>query len=559
MRDPETGPETEPVGLQDVGDRPDPAADRGIYPVVEPTGPSEPADPAGGGGAEVRRDEGPVAAAADTAREQQREDGRSRLWHGDTPTQPMPIVDRLRHTPYRMSRSPKELTASESEVQAAGEAIDIALRLGELMLRCGAAASKVEASIVAVGAAAGLRRLDVDITLQSLLMQCVLSDGQTITRLRVVQGSRQDFARLDGIHRLVEEIVADGFDAPVVRDRLRRIQIHRRNYPDWMVLISTGVFAGAVTFMLGAGFVAVLITIGSAMVVHRSTRVLGNHGFPEFYQVAAGGFIATSLAWLAYVAGIRDWLPLSVADFAYMVAGGIVVLLPGRAMASAVEDVISGYQVTGAGRMLAVLLNTSGLIIGVAGSLSLTLAVANALESDFVSPEVLDLRTFGAPLSSAVIGAFVLGLFASVTVLSRRLLLVPIALLSAGAVLVYRTMSDVVGMGQSSSVGVGAVFVGVLGALIATRAGAPALTVIIPSSFGLLPGLTIFRGLYEMVVSSGPFAGTLSVQSGITTLLGAMATLLAIATGTTLGDIMMNPVGRRLSRARWDHRRRRQG
>lgn len=85
------------------------------------------------------------------------------------------------------------------------------------------------------------------------------------------------------------------------------------------------------------------------------------------------------------------------------------------------------------------------------------------------------------------------------------------------------------------------------------------MTVIVPASFGLLPGLTIFRGLYEMVVSSGPDAGTLSVQSGLTTLLGAVATLLAIATGTTLGDIIMSPVGRRWSRVEWDKRRRRQG
>ena len=65
--------------------------------------------------------------------------------------------------------------------------------------------------------------------------------------------------------------------------------------------------------------------------------------------------------------------------------------------------------------------------------------------------------------------------------------------------------------------------------------------------------------LYEMVISAGPDAGTLSVMSGLTTLLGAVATLMAIATGTTLGDIIVSPVGRRWSRAHWDKRRRRQG
>ncbi|MCA1783249.1 MAG: threonine/serine exporter ThrE family protein [Dermatophilaceae bacterium] len=484
---------------------------------------------------------------------------RESIWKGDTPTDPLPIVERLRHTPYRLFRPSDDVHAADREEKAAIEAIDIALRLGELMLRCGAPAAEIEASILAVSAAAGLRRLDVDITLQSLLMQCVLSDGQTITRLRVVQSSRQDFARLDAIHRLVNEIVAEGWDAARVRDRLRRIQIHRRNYPDWVVVVATGIFAGAVTLMLGAGLVAVLIATGSAMVVRQSTRFLGRHGYPEFYQVALGAFVATVIAWLAYVAGVQDWLPLSGADFAFMVAGGIIVLLPGRAMASAVEDVISGYQVTGAGRMLAVFLNTSALIIGVAGALSVTFAASNALQFSFVSPEVLDLRSFEGPLLSAVVGALILGFFASITVQSRRMLLVPIALLSSLGVLVSRTMTDLVGAGASISVGVAAVVIGILGALIGSRAGSPTLTVIIPASFGLLPGLTIFRGLYEMVISSGPDAGTLSVMSGLTTLLGAVATLLAIATGTTLGDIMMNPIGRRWSRVQWDRRRRRQG
>jgi uncharacterized membrane protein YjjP (DUF1212 family) len=484
---------------------------------------------------------------------------RPSLWLGEPPTEPMAIVERLRHTPYQLTRTAEELTAAAAEQQAALEAVDIALRLGELMLRCGAAAAEVEASIVAVSAAAGLRRLDVDITLQSILLQCVLSDGETVTRLRVVQSSRQDFARLDAIHRLVGEIVTTGWDATDARKRLRRIQIHRRAFPDWMVVVATGVFAGAVTLMLGAGFVAILIATGSAMAVRQSTRFLGRHGYPEFYQLAFGAFVATTIAWFAYVAGMQGWLPLSGADFAYMVSGGIIVLLPGRAMASAVEDVISGYQVTGAGRMLAVFLNTSALIIGVGGALSLTLAISNALQFSFVSPEVLDLRSSGAPIVNALVGALVLGFFASITVQSRRRLLIPIALLSALGLLVFRTMNGALGAGATVSVGVAAVVIGVVGASVATRAGAPTMTVIVPASFALLPGLVIFRGLYEMVISSGPEGSTLSLMAGFTTLLGAVATLLAIATGTTLGDIIMNPLGRKWSRARWDKRRRRQG
>ena len=486
-----------------------------------------------------------------------------RFWQGDTPTEPMPIIDRLRHTPYRMVVARAEAARAEAEQHAveeksAAEAMDLALRIGELMLRCGAAAAKVETSIVALGASAGLQRLDVDITLQSLLMQCVLSDGTTITRLRVVQSSRQDFARLDAIHRLVDEVATEGWDPASVRKRLRVIQTHRRNYPDWMVLVSTGIFAAAVTFMLGAGLLATFITMLSGMAVHRTTRFFGDHGYPEFYQNAFGAFLATLIAWLVYVVGVQTPVPLSGADFAYMVAGGIVVLLPGRATAAAVEDVISGYQVTGAGRILAVFLNTAGLTIGVGAALSVTFAAVGWLDGRFVSPEILDLRSFASPTVPAVVGAFFLGTFASVTLQSRRRLLVPIGLLCVLAVLISRVLTDVAGLGITIASGAAAVVLGVLGRLLASRLGSLPMTIIIPASFGLLPGLAIFRGLYEMAASH-PSLAELSVQSGITTLLGAFATLLAIATGTMLGEIAVGPAGHRLSRARWDKRRRRQG
>ena len=221
----------------------------------------------------------------------------------------MPIVERLRHTPYRIPRPAEELAAA-AEYQAALDAIDIALRLGELMLRSGAAAAKVEASVIAVGAAAGLQRLDLDITLQSMHLQCVLPDGRTITRLRVVQGARQDFARLDAIHQLVEQVIVEEWDAESVRERLRSIQIQRRNYSDLLVLLATGVLAGAVTFMLGASPVAALVAMLAGIAVHRTTKFLGRR-LSGVLEMAFGAFIGTFIAWLGYVVGVKTPVPLS--------------------------------------------------------------------------------------------------------------------------------------------------------------------------------------------------------------------------------------------------------
>ena len=76
------------------------------------------------------------------------------------------------------------------------------------------------------------------------------------------------------------------------------------------------------------------------------------------------------------------------------------------------------------------------------------------------------------------------------------------------------------------------------------------MVLVVPASFALLPGLTIFRGLYELVAVSGDSPGSLSIQSGLTTLLGAGAILIAIATGTVFGEILASPWDRSVRGAR---------
>ena len=73
-----------------------------------------------------------------------------------------------------------------------------------------------------------------------------------------------------------------------------------------------------------------------------------------------------------------------------------------------------------------------------------------------------------------------------------------------------------------------------------------ALTPISRDRYKRITGLTIFRGLYELVAVGGGAAGSLSLQSGVTTLFGAFAVLLAIATGTVLGELLASPWDRQI-------------
>jgi uncharacterized membrane protein YjjP (DUF1212 family) len=475
----------------------------------------------------------------------------ARIWRGEEVTETLPMVEALRHTPYRNPRV-RQAAAEEREARAS---LDLALRVGELMLRCGAGAPQVESSVVAVAAAAGLDHLEVDITLQSLLVQCTTPSGAPLTMLRVVRSSTRDFARLTDVHEFVERLVAGEYDREGAAERLREIRRARRFWPRWVVRLAGGLVAGAVAVMLGAGAFAAVVAAGSALLVGWAGRVLGRQGLPEFYQAALGGLVATLIAWGAFSLGAQGWLPLSSSEFAFIVAGGIVVLLPGRTVASAFEDAISGYSVTGAGRMFAVFLTTAGIILGVATGLAVTREVAGALDLSLGAPSIVATRALEAPVAVAVVGACVVGLAGAVSLRSRRRLVVPAGLLAALAVAVSLAVGRVDGSGPLAAAGIAALVLGFAGRLLALRLGAPAMVLVVPGSYSLLPGLAIFRGLYEMVNGSGADAGTLSLQGGITTLLGAMAVLLAIAAGSVLGDFLASPFDHRIVQKRRARRR----
>lgn len=485
--------------------------------------------------------------------------GRMRFLQGEPVTEPLPLADTLRHTPYR---DPRTMEAPEQEASVRG-ALELAVRVGELLLRCGAGTRDVEAAVVAVAAAAGLRRLELDITNQSLLAQAPTPSGVPVTLLRVVRSNSRDFARLTAIHGLVEELVSGGIDdVDDATRKLRKIQRRTRLYPRWLISFGYAGLAGSVCALLGGHTMAIAVAIISALLVDRIGRELTRRAVPYFYVAAVGGAVSVVLAWCGYLVGTHGWIGLEMppTDFAYAIAAGIVVLLPGRAMASAVEDAVTGYPVTGAGRLLTVFLVTSGIIVGIAAGLSLTLRMDKALNLELTAPKSLSFDSQPAALWLQIICGAIGAVASAVTtrVLPRHLL--PAGVLGAVGLALAGGLPRSLGIGgfhfgSTTAIAVAAIVIGIFGRLIGLRLGAPALVVVVPAVSPLLPGLRIFRGMYEAV--AGSVVGTSITAQGqaISTLMGAAAVALAISTGVVMGDVLSSPFDRKALHRRRARRR----
>ena len=399
--------------------------------------------------------------------------------------------------------------------QEAHRALELALRAGELLLSAGASAAEVTATCSAVARAGGLRRVECDITFTSITVSGQPADeGGPISGLRLVQLRELDYSRATAVHDVVAELTEGRIGAREAEERLRAVTAARHPYRRPVVTAARALLAAAVALLLGAGAIVTAAAFAATVLVGLTIDALGRRGIPAFFQNAAGGLIATSVA-LALVAadlGVRP--PL-------VVAGGIVLLLPGVTLVGAVHDAITGFYVTASARAFETFLLTAGIISGVAVGLSIGVRLGAPVR--MWEPPVSGLGDVPLQVLAAALAS---GSFAVSSHAPRRTLL-PAATAGALGWGVFLGL-DRLQLSPTLASASAAVVIGLGSYVLARRQRVPVVVYVAAGIIPLLPGLAIYRGLRRL--TEGDTLG------GITLLGTAVTVGLALAAGALLGE-----------------------
>ncbi|WAL66162.1 threonine/serine exporter family protein [Amycolatopsis cynarae] len=406
--------------------------------------------------------------------------------------------------------------------------LDLVLRIGEVQMASGAGASDVTATILSLTSALGLPHCEVDVIFTSITVTCHRSTGMApVTALRVVRSRGLDYTRLSATEMLVQQINRGNLSAEEAYAELDRITRAPHPYPRWVATLAWGGMAFFVTLIIGGGLDVALGALVISALVDRLGRQLNKYALPFFFQQVLGGFVATGLATLAVETGLVP------TKFSTLVASAaITVLLSGLSTVSAVQDAITGYNVTAAGRTMETGLMSAGLITGVA----LALNAAKVLGFGQVVPELPAQTALGLPVVTAA-GAAAAACFALASYSTLRSLLVAGAAGAIGAG-VYGGLVFA-GFDPISSSAVAATLVGFCGGVLSRRLKVTPLVVAVSGITPLLPGLSTYRGLYELATQA---------NGNISTLMKAVAIGLALAAGVVLGEYLAQPVRSGLGR-----------
>jgi uncharacterized membrane protein YjjP (DUF1212 family) len=404
--------------------------------------------------------------------------------------------------------------------------LDLALRIGEVLLSSGAGAADVTATMLSIAHACGVRGVDVDVTFTALSISYQPSyDEPAIIQMRQVKHRDIDYEDLTDVDIITQDLLRGDITRDEARSRLAQIVSSGHKLPRWAVTLGWGVTGLGVGLLVGGDWIVVLIAFIAAAAIDVLKRAMSRRRLPSFYQQVAGGLLATLLA----VGAAATGLP---ADPSMVVTASIIMLLAGIGFMGAVQDALTGFYITAGARLLEAMLATAGIIAGVSGGLTVGQLLGvelGRLDPGAAGLSYLPIVTFGAGLCA---GAFAFASYAPL----RSLL--PIAMIGAlGEVVFY--LVDSQGFGRAWAAAMAAISIGVVSYSVAGRVRVPPLVVVVSAIVPLLPGLSIYRGLSLM--ATGDSLGILGMAS-------AAAIAIALASGVILGEYVAQPLKREVRR-----------
>lgn len=404
--------------------------------------------------------------------------------------------------------------------------LDLALRIGELLLSSGAGAADVTATMQSVALHFGLRAADVDVTFTALSMSYQASaEEPALIQVRNVKQRDIDYEDLTEVDILVQDLLLGEVTLDEARTRLNRIVSSGHKLPKWAVSLGWGFMGLGVALILGGDLVVAAIAFVAAAGIDVLKRPMQRRRIPFFYQQVAGGLLATLLA-----AGTAATYPQ--VDPSLVVTASIIMLLAGIGFMGAIQDALSGFYITAGARLIEALLATAGIIAGVSGGLTIARmlnAPLGRLDPGASGWESLPVMMFGAGLCA---GAFAFASYAPLRSLP------PVALIGALGEAVFYLM-DVQGFGRAWSAAGAAITIGVVSYSAANLVRVPPLVVVVSGIVPLLPGLSIYRGLSLM--AEGDTAGIFGMAT-------AAAIAIALASGVILGEYIAQPLKREVRR-----------
>ncbi len=284
-----------------------------------------------------------------------------------------------------------------------GLAIELVLRVGELLASAGAGAKDTVLVMRRVCQAYGLERAQLDVTSNVIMASYYPGEGMPpVTSFRSVAPTVPNLSKVYAVNDLVNQIIG-GMGVRRATRHFDQIVAGRAPYPAWLSVLAAGGISGSVQLFYTTDPRLILLAFLAGLLINRFVHFLETRGLPTLFQQMFSAWlivaIASGVAWI----NVQSWSGFLGYLSPTMIAVGCVFqLVAGARFVAGIQDAIDGYPVTAAARILQVVMLTAGLVVGLVSGLDL----ARRLGIDvYISSDVMAMGPIAAQLAAAVLTA----------------------------------------------------------------------------------------------------------------------------------------------------------
>ena len=431
------------------------------------------------------------------------------------------------------------MLGSEDAATQARQALELTLRIGDLLLTAGMSANDVVVEMLRITEAYGLNRVHIDLTFTSIAVTYYAAPTTVpMTLVRTVQPDVLDFTKVRRVQSLVEGIHA-GLALEDAINSLERIRSAPHPYSKWVASAGNAGIAPGVTLLFTVSWQILVITFITGFAMDRLLAWASVRRLPPFFSQLAGAAFVTLVATGVNTLGAHGVGILLGVDPTLIVVGGIIFLVAGMTAVGAMQDAIDQFYVTASARFLQVAMMTGGIVLGIVAGLEVGVTFGHPIT---VSTQALTL----GPVVAQFVGATVISAAFALSAYAGFETVVLAGLMGALGWAGYLGMVTL-GFAETPANAAGALLAAFVATIVARRSRTPGFGLIAAAILPLVPGLSLFTGLLQAVGTLGQ-PGDLAA-SGVT-LLQALGVAVGIAAGATLGTYLGRPVKEQLRRIR---------
>ncbi len=411
---------------------------------------------------------------------------------------------------------------------------------GDVLLGMGIPASRVVSRCLDITETYCKMPVHVDVNSNLIMLSQIRGvNKEPLTLIRPVVERSVNNMTIQLVQQLIYKIRDKGLSLSEAEAELDKILKQPITYPGWLTTAGSAGIAAGVSLMFTSSWRMILVTFVIAVMVDRLLALMKSRGVSSFFRITGAAVFVTMSA-----AVIRQMSDIGIEFFSGMnptlvVVGGIIMLVAGLMIVGAIWDAIEEFYITANARILRVVLQTLGIVVGIL----IGLYVARKLGIPIaVSPDPLSLNSVQFQLAGGAVAAAAY----AISTQTRMRAVVWAAFMGAVALAVmYASRSQEISVVAAS--GVAAIVIGLLATMFSKWWRTPSVGVVAAGILPLVPGLALYNAMMQL--ANYPPGDPLFYR-GLGTLFTAISTALAIAVGASFGSMLARPLHQRLTYVR---------